>query len=333
MSTYDPLIIGDLLVGAPVAGIGTIAPPAAPPPAGPPGPTTVGGLSADQASGKAIILAVLRQYKLDSPEVIAYATELATGSRTAAEMQARLSADLYDPASTIGKVVAQKYPAIFTRQNNGQAPISIAEYVSYADTARQLAEQFDLPQGFVDDKFIDDRIAGNVSNVELRDKFALYQRAAYETPADERAELERLYGPEIASAGSLAAYIADTKRAQPLIERQFLAAQQSATARRTGFGPLSQTQAEQLADLGVTGQAAQEGFGQLVAGRELFQALPGETADIISTEEQIAATFGGNAAAQERIRRKAEARRARMESGGGFSTGRAGVGGLGSAAS
>ncbi len=221
----------------------------------------------------------------------------------------------------------QRFPAIEAREKAGLTPLSPGEYVAYEKQARQTFRAAGLPEGFYDSNEDFTRfLERDVSMSELADRVALASTAAYNTPADVRRELER-FGLR---GGDLTAFFLDPAAAQPVLERKYGAARLSANAGRTGFGSLTEGEATDLFQSGVTEAAAQEGFGELAANRELFGSLDlGE--NVIDRGEQIGAQFKGNAAAQQRIQNRKRRRQSQFEGGGSFATGQGGVVGLGSA--
>ena len=218
-----------------------------------------------------------------------------------------------------------RFPGIEERRKKGLAPISPGEYVSYERNARQLLRSAGLPQGFYDtNEDFTKFLTNDVSLSELGDRVTLAANAAFKMPKEDRDELGRWgMGP-----GDITAFWLDPDVAQPVLERKYAAAQLSGAAKRTGFGGLEESKASDLVNLGVTGQEAEQGFGQLVQSKELFQSLDsGE--DVIDQDEQIAARFGGSAKSQRRIEDRRARRTAQFQSGGGFSSSQTGVGGLG----
>jgi hypothetical protein len=90
---------------------------------------------------------------------------------------------------------------------------------------------------------------------------------------------------------------------------------------------LTAAQSEELVNRGIGQSTAQQGFQQLAMTQELFNPLTaGETA--ITQEEQIAGTFGTNAAAAQRIAQRQRKRKATFEEGGGLAETQQGVTGL-----
>jgi hypothetical protein len=224
----------------------------------------------------------------------------------------------YDRSTEQGKVVDRLYPELRLRQEAGRAPISITQIRDWRDQARSLMRQYGLPEGFYDEpEDFQQMIVGDVSLSELNQRVQDGYVAVASAPQDVRDNLREMFGVD---EGGMAAYFLDPTRATPILERQVAAATLGAVAGRTGFS-LNRTQAEELAAFGVTGAQAQQGFGELAASQELFNPLPGENADSISKDEQIDAVFGGNAAAQRRIRQRAKRRTAPFEQGGNYATG------------
>lgn len=224
----------------------------------------------------------------------------------------------------------KRFKVIFDRRDRGLPAISVDEVLDYERKARQLFQSAGLPTGFYDspDDFYD-FLVNDVSLMELNTRVEMARDYVYKTDPATRAEAQRLYG---LTEGQEVAYILDRKRALPLIQSQWLAAQNAGTAVRSGYGQLTRTEAERLAALGIDPTRAQSGFGALVQSRELFGALPGleQSEDQITRDEQLGAAFGGDAKAQERLTRRGEGRVAAFRGGGGFVSDREGFAGLGS---
>lgn len=202
-----------------------------------------------------------------------------------------------------------------------------ATILQYEETAKQIMGAAGLPPGFYDSP---DDFAGfmekNVSVAELQNRVEMAKVAAFQSPPEVRSELQRLG----LDAGDLTAYFLDPTKADSLIQQKTLKqAQIGGAAIRAGFGLLTREESARLAEQGVSAEQAQQGFGELQAGQELYAALPGEQAAQITREQQLGAAFGGQQPAQEAIRRRAEQRKAQFGGGGGFAGGAQGVAGLG----
>lgn len=225
----------------------------------------------------------------------------------------------------------KRFKVIFDRRSAGLPAISVDEVLDYERKARQLFQAAGLPPGFYDspDDFYT-FLVNDVSLSELNSRVEVARDFVYRTDPATRAEMQRLYG---LTEGEEVAYVLDRTRALPLIQSQFLAAQNAGVARRSGYGQLTLTEAERLSALGIDPNRAEQGFGALVASRQLFGALPGmeNAEDAITRDEQLGAAFGGDANARERLERRAEGRVASFKGGGGFVADREGFAGLGTA--
>jgi hypothetical protein len=292
-----------------------------------PAVSSVPALAPGQQDAFDALRGTLHLFGLDDPEMVAWVKQqIIDGTGQSSIMLA-----LYDPATVPGKVVDRMYPEIRGRREANLAPISIQDAVGYRDNAIQLMHAAGLPPEFYDQPEDLARFQiRDVSLVELKSRIDEAAMASTQAPPETRAQLQSLYGVD---SGHLTAYYLDPDKAQPVLQKQFAAATLSGTGVRSGYGALDRSQAERLATLGVSSDQAAQGFGQLVQSKELFGALPGEAGiGVLSRDEQLAAAFGGDAAAQEKIRRTAAARKAMFGEGGGFAAGQKGLAGLGSAA-
>lgn len=216
-----------------------------------------------------------------------------------------------------------RFPGMDALSQKGRA-ISEQEYIDIEKGYVAAFRQAGLPEGFYDgaDDFAS-YISGEVSPAEMNERLQVYRTAAYNTPPEVRAELARLYNVDI---GGVTAFIMDPTRALPVLQNQFAAAQSSAAAVRSGYGALTQNEAEGLAGYGVTFDQATQGFGQLSDSAELFNPLIGDQGeDAISRDEQLSGTFSGNAAARRKMEQRARKRQAQF--GGGIGGYDYGVGG------
>lgn len=207
-----------------------------------------------------------------------------------------------------------------------------ASYIALENSYRDVLHSYGLPTGFYDQpadfaKFM----IGNVSPSELNDRVKEYTGAVMGDQTT-LSEMQRLYGEHGHSnnpQGDLLAMYLDPQVAEPLLTQQFHAAQFASAAVRSGFGQLSKAEAEQYgAQAGTSVPQAEQGFGQLYAARELTHGLPGENQQDISRDTLLGAAFGGSAADQDAINKRARLRVAEGQGGGGFSSTQRGVSGL-----
>lgn len=218
----------------------------------------------------------------------------------------------------------QRFPAMADLAKKGRA-ISTDQYIALEQQYTQVARAAGLPPELYDqpDDFTG-FISGEVSPSEFQQRVQDYTTWAYEQDPTTRAELKRLYGVD---EGHIAAFAINADKALPILQRQFGATQAAAAASRSGYGQLDQSQAELLS--GQTADQLTQGFGNLFNAQELFSGLAGEQGAGISQQDQLGATFLGDAAAAQRIDRVARQRKAAFGGGGGVAQTQQGYAGAG----
>lgn len=221
---------------------------------------------------------------------------------------------------------AARFPGISQRRTKNLPAISENEYLAFERQALQLMRGAGLPEQFFDQPEDFANFIGNdVSVNELAQRINMARDMVYNSPAEVRDEAFNFYG---LGEGDLVAAFLDEQRALPLLERKFRAVQAAGAAIRTGFGRLNQQEAEGLAQQGVTQEQAQQGFTNLANQSELFRSLDRGEQEI-SRVDQLAAQFGGNAPAQQKVEQRAKRRVAEFSRGGGYAGSQRGYGGLG----
>lgn len=224
-----------------------------------------------------------------------------------------------------------RFAANEQRRAAGLPELAESEIVKYEQEARQMFRAAGLPPGFYDQTEDFTRFLTNdISLAELQSRVNDGFLAVESAPPEVKSELSRLYG---VNAGALAAYMLDPEKALPAIQRQVAAGRTSAAAVSTGYGGLTQSQAEDLARNGVSDQAARSGFAELASQKELFSNQGSESDATITPDEQLASQFKGNAFAQERINRKRGQRKSGFGTQAQFAGTNKGSSGLGSAES
>lgn len=219
-------------------------------------------------------------------------------------------------------------------RDQGKPEYSYSNYIALEQEFQSDLRDAGFPPGFYDDNAsMAKLIGGEVSRKELRDRAQAAYVAVKQADPGTVQELKNLYGW---SQGDLAAYFLDPGKALDAVgnrltgqdlTRRVQAAQIGAQAREQAGIGLTATQAESLAQQGVTTQTAREGFASIQQQQELFQPImPGEQA--ISQQEQIAGTLGLNAEAAQRIATRRRKRKAEFETGGGFAATQTGLAGL-----
>lgn len=150
----------------------------------------------------------------------------------------------------------ERFKANEQRRSAGMAVLSPAEYLNLERQYRQLLSSGGMPAGFYDSN--DDFtgwIAGDVSPAEIQDRVQLASSAINSSDSHYIQTL-RSYG---IGDGDLAAYMLDSKRALPLIQKTVRASMVGAEASRNSLG-MTQQRAEYFADLGVGGEQARGAY-------------------------------------------------------------------------
>lgn len=216
----------------------------------------------------------------------------------------------------------QRFPGLNQLRESGRA-VSPAAWIAYERQFVGMARAAGLPPSFYDTpEDIGQFITNEVSIVEAQQRIQMAQQAVYD---EFDVAAAQTYGLE---PGDLAAMLLDPTKAEPIVERKFRAVQNAKIAGQTAFGQLSAAEAERVALASSSPEQVRQGFSDLAGKREVFQSLDaGE--DTISTDEQLAAQFEGDAVAQEKIRARQSRRVAEFSQGGGFSQGQRGYSGIG----
>lgn len=276
------------------------------------------GGTAEQRNARERIGSILDDYGL--PGLAGLAWELIVGGATDAEILRRIR-ETPEYAERFGNTNAARRAA-------GLNPMSEAEIMAWEDQAAGLFRAAGLPAGFYDQPSdFAGWLSGGVSINELSQRVTAAQNLLFEDPPEVREELARLGVGQDAQL----AWIIDPQASQPIIDASLANARIGAASRRAGFGFLEGAEMERLRTWGVSESMAVEGFSDLASEQELFQALPGLGESTIGRDTQLEATFGQNADAQETLSRRARARRAQFESGGGYAATSQGVTGLSTA--
>lgn len=225
----------------------------------------------------------------------------------------------------------QRFPAMAELAKQGRA-ITEADYINIENSYRQVYHAYGIPAGIFDKPSdFTKLIVGDVSPTELNDRVKMYTDAVM-NDTEVLNQISTLYGQVGHTnnpAGDLLAHYLDPTAAVPVLEQQLNAAKFAAVGKESGYGQLTAAQATQYgAQQGTTPQQAQQGFGALVANRELFQALPGEQAATLGQDVQLGAAFGGSELDKEAIQNQARLRVAEGSGGGGFTQTQRGAVGL-----
>lgn len=164
-----------------------------------------------------------------------------------------------------------RFPGWKSRVNNGFNQLTVGEYLALEDSYHRILAEAGLPAGFYNDPSdFGNWIANNVSPDEIRDRVGMAMTAVRQVDPTARDLLTKFYG---VTPGDLASYFLDQKRALPVLERQFKAANVAAFASRAGLKVGLATRYEDLVDRGLTVEQAAMGYGTVAAFNEAFGRL------------------------------------------------------------
>lgn len=224
----------------------------------------------------------------------------------------------------------QRFAGNVARQANGLTPLSESDYIDYENQAKQMLQSelgtAGAPYATQDE--LAAYIGHDKSVNELKSDVDMAASLVFSESPEVRMEAARLG----LGKGDLVAAILDkdgTYGTLPILQQKVQQAQIAGQADITGFGQISLDQAARLAGLGITETQAQQGFASLAKVQPLLQGFQGEEG--ISTDQALAAQFGGDQNAAAALSRRQAQRLGTFTGGGSFATTSKGAGGLGTA--
>lgn len=194
----------------------------------------------------------------------------------------------------------QRFAANEARKRAGLPVLSPAEYLASERQFRQVMQTAGLPSGFYDDPSDFKRFLENDTSVaEINDRVNAAVSLAKQTDPAYRSMLANEFGIGLTD-GDIAAYLLDQKRALPILQRQVQAVGIADAARRQGL-TYSQQRATQLAELGITGEQAQQAYGQIATATQAYgKASDAFGGDYTQADAENEALLGDAAARAER---------------------------------
>jgi hypothetical protein len=287
-------------------------------------PTSVGTGSTDQ-TGLDYFRMVLAQWGLNAPSLITWADEqLREGfslEKILFDMERRPE---FDAA----------FPEIRLRRERAAAtgiqlsPIGPGEILEYRTQAKSLMRSYGLPDTFFSTNAnFTELIVGDVSMAELDDRLQMASRRVANAPFEVKAAFGDLFGP--ATDTALFMVFTDVDRALPELENLVQTAEAAGAARRYGFG-LTAQEADLMQLNNIEYDEALKGFANLDLTRGLFEETLYEQ-DFTIGREGIAAQFGLEGGAAEKVARRGESRRAETSGSAGGAIEEKGATGLGAA--
>jgi hypothetical protein len=231
---------------------------------------------------------------------------------------------------------AERFPANKILKDAKKGQKSVSDYLRLEADYKSVLSSAGMPPGFYDDpKDFQNWIANETSPLEIQGRVEQGYQAVNNASPEVVSQFERLYG---VGKGDLAAYFIDPERAKPTFDRyqaqrEARAAVVANQAQQQANIALTAQQSEELVRAGVTSQeTAQTGFMDIQNQQELFATTTAEAASgqqAITQEQQIAGTFGTNAAARQAIEARKRKRTSAFQAGGSLLTGQEGNIGLG----
>ena len=214
-------------------------------------------------------------------------------------------------------IYKERFKGNLDRASKGLPELSEAEYINQEFAYKTNLKNLGMPKGFYDTKeAFANLIANDISPVEFAQRIQQGYNAVTQADPEVVNQLKRMV-PDLTD-GDIAAYFLDPTKSGQEIERKARAAQISAAGVTQGGMQITTSQAERLAQQGITSEQAQQGFAQLGQQQQLFNInRPGEQA--LTQEDIIAGTFSNQQAAAKRIAQRRRGRTAAFEQGGGFS--------------
>ena len=198
----------------------------------------------------------------------------------------------------------QRFPAMLQLQQSGRA-MSENDYLNYERSIREQGAMFGLNQDFFNNKRIAHMLVSDVSVSEAKERMDLAQTAVMNAPDWVKQAGKDMYGLE--PEDLLPLYLGtDEPDTLPMVQRKARAIRAYGQGGQQGVG-LTAQQSETVAGLSDSAEAVDRGMQQMAQQRSVLERAAGEQ-DMLGADTGIAATFGGNQQAAERIRRRQKAR-------------------------
>lgn len=281
-----------------------------------PDPTGDAAKAEAERSARATIDKLAADYGLDP----GFVERMWTNWLTNNDMNLIYSEMVKDPA------YKARFPGMDSLREKGRI-ISEAQYIAQESQIKGVMSFYSLPPGFYDDPSdYAAFISGEVSAKEIEDRVMMAAQASSQASPEVRSELQRIYG---LTDGDILAFFLDPTKELEIAQKRFTAGQISGAAVASGFGGLSQAEAEGLGLGGrnLTAEQAQRGFAEVQMMEPLFSETA-EEADDLGRDEQLGLA-ANDTTTRRQVDRRQRSRAARFEGGGGaaqMGQGRSGLG-------
>ena len=217
----------------------------------------------------------------------------------------------------------QEFPEYHARLNAGLTPMTPAEIMSYRNTAKKLMSDAGMPAGFYDEKtdFVD-LVTKDISPNELAQRIQGGYTKVQQAPAEVKQAFADYFG--VQGDAYLASFFLDPTRSTDLIQRDLTKAEIGGAGYQYGFGTTA-AEAQRLAEQGITGDQARQGYQQAYDLKPLEEETINEEGDLTKGELAEGVMTGG--AARSKVQRRQQERSAAFAGGGGGAgQGRQGLG-------
>ena len=248
-----------------------------------------------------------------------------------------INAIMDDPINGIRASAAYKtvFPAMAKLNAMGEG-ITEGEYLAKVQKDKEILKQFNVPSGIFDTPdYLGSLMLNHVNTVDLTNRLQAAQDSVLSLDPSILKYGKDSYGLD---TGNLIAWALDPTKATPIIVQQAKAMQIGGAALQSGFaggmgtnGELLASQAEALANQGVSQSDALKGFVQLGQMGQYGQMLPGDVSGALTNQQMINAEFNANANDVMALNKVKATRVNEFNAGGALAASAGGVGGIGAA--
>ena len=248
-----------------------------------------------------------------------------------------INAIMDDPINGIRASAAYKtvFPAMAKLNAMGEG-ITEGQYLAKVQADKEILKQFNVPSGIFDTPdYLGSLMLNHVNTVDLTNRLQAAQDSVLSLDPSILKYGKDSYGLD---TGNLIAWALDPTKATPIIAQQAKAMQIGGAALQSGFaggmgtnGELLASQAEALANQGVTQAQALQGFTQLGQMSQYGQMLPGDVSGALTGQQMVNAEFNANANDVMALNKVKATRVNEFNAGGALAASAGGVGGIGAA--
>jgi hypothetical protein len=255
----------------------------------------------EQRNIYATIEATLAEYELDTPEMLALVKRLIESDASPAEiwLEVRKTQTWKD-----------RFAGNEERLARGLNALDPQAYIQYERDARRLFSEAGLPDSFYDHRsdFVG-LIGRDVSLRELQRRVQDGFVQVTQAPIEIRQAFANYFG--VQGDAALAALFLNYDRAVEVLMKQVAAAEFGGTGTRFGL-QFGRSVAERAADLGISRDQAEAGFGKILEFKPLFEETITERDDFTAEREGANSVFGFQPTDIDKIRQRRAQRLANM---------------------